>query len=155
MKRVRHIRLINPFRGATLGFNRRSYDRRVFREKAFAVLTDSNPAVENPKVGSIVDISQEGLAFEYIGGDNTSGGNSLLDIFLLGNGIHLYDFSCKIVYDRGIYIPHVDNELASILTTRRCGIKFARLSRLKSEQLRLFIECNAYYPDHETSSPQR
>ena len=144
MKPVRPIRLINPFRGAALGFDRRSYVRRVLREKAFAVLTGPNPAVENPKVGSIVDISQKGLAFEYIGDDNTAGKNALLDIFLIGNGAHLYDFSCKIVYEKGIYIPLVDNEFGSILATRRCGIKFRRLSGVKREQLRFFIECNAY-----------
>jgi hypothetical protein len=107
-------------------------------------LSCRNFAVDSPKVGSITDISPGGLAFEYIGGENVSRGDSSLDIFLHGNGLHPHDVCCEIVYENDIYIPHVDDEFASLLTTRRCGIRFVRLSRFKREQIRFFIESNAY-----------
>jgi hypothetical protein len=96
-----------------------------------------------------MDISQGGLAFEYIGDEITSRGNAFLDIYLLGSGLHPYDVSCEVVYNNDIYIPYMDNEFASLLTTRRCGIRFVQLNKTKREQIRSFIELNAYYPVHE------
>jgi c-di-GMP-binding flagellar brake protein YcgR len=129
---------------ATLDFERRRYVRRVLREKAFAALKS-----HDTKVGNIMDISQGGLALEYIGHKDTSRGNALLDIFILGSRLNPYDVSGEVVYNNDIYIPYMDNEFASLLTTRRCGIRFVQLSKTKREQIRSFIELNAYYPVHE------
>jgi c-di-GMP-binding flagellar brake protein YcgR len=131
-------------RGAILRFERRRYVRRVLRQKAFAVLKDYNHEVENFKVGSIMDISQGGLALEYIGAEDTPRKHSLLDFFSLGNEMHPQDVDCEVVYDSGIYIPHIVDELASILITRRCGIRFVELSKAEREQIRFLIESIAY-----------
>jgi len=95
------------------------------------------------KVGTVKDISFEGLSFEYIGGELSNEDPSKIDIFLVGNVFHLYNVPCKIVYEIEVHVPHVNNMFIKVLTTKRCGIKFHQLNDDDLLQLKLFIESHA------------
>lgn len=95
---------------------------------------------EYSRVGKVLDISLGGLAFEYIIGEQIVLNSTKLDIYLVGNIFHLSNIPCRIIYDIQIHMPYVNNNLIKVLTNNRCGLKFDKLSRDESLQLKLFIE---------------
>lgn len=114
---------------------KRKYARFVAPPNTFAAL-----GKEYTRVGKIIDISQGGLALEYIRGEVNAINSVEVDIFLVGNVFQLYNVPCKIVYDIQIHEPHVNNNLVKLLTTKKCGIKFVELSEDINFQLKLFID---------------
>ncbi len=101
-------------------------------EIAFAVIK-SKPI----KMGQIVNISKEGLAFHYI--DRQGRSNSLfkMDILFAKDAFYL---------DRLLFKPIFDIELNTDIplnpfTIRKCGVQFGELNRQQRSQLDFFI-CN-------------
>ena len=100
------------------------------REGAFAVLRpDCNV------VGEIIDISKGGLAFRYIAGEEQPGGSSGLDILFAGGSFRLPEVPFETVEDF-----EMPDEFSSPLTsTRRCGIRFGKLTHEQLSALKSFI----------------
>ena len=87
------------------------------------------------KVGQIVDVSMGGLAYRYVGCEESSGG-SHLDIFVTDNDFYLGAVPFKTVCDLQV----VDRASASPMTMRRCGVQFRKLSNKQGAQLEYFIQ---------------
>ena len=101
-------------------------------EIAFAVIK-SKPI----KMGQVINISTDGLAFHYI--DNKKGSNSLfkMDILFAKDAFYL---------DRILFKPVFDYEIKSDIplnsfSIRQCGVKFGELNQRQRSQLAYFI-CN-------------
>ncbi|MGD8343563.1 MAG: hypothetical protein PVI38_18560 [Desulfobacterales bacterium] len=101
-------------------------------EIAFAVIK-SKPI----KMGRIINISTDGLAFHYI--DRKRGSNSLfkMDILLASDAFYL---------DRILFKPVFDFEITSEIplnsfSIRKCGVKFGEMNQRQRSQLEYFI-CN-------------
>ena len=101
-------------------------------EIAFAVIK-SKPI----KMGQIINISNEGLAFHYI--DHNKASNCLfkMDILFAKNAFYL---------DRILFKPVFDYEIKSDIplnsfSIRKCGVKFGELNQRQRSQLAYFI-CN-------------
>jgi hypothetical protein len=91
------------------------------------------------KVGKINDISIRGLAFSYLSETNEADSahhSSKADIFLSGNGFHLFNVPCRIVYD----IPDATLYKGLFVKMARCGLHFGELIESQSEQLEFFIK---------------
>jgi hypothetical protein len=87
------------------------------------------------KVGQIVDVSMGGLAYRYVGSEDSSEG-SHLDIFVTDHDFYMGAIPFKTVCDLQI----VDRVSASPMTMRRCGVQFRKLSRKQNSQLEHFIQ---------------
>ena len=88
------------------------------------------------KVGSLKDISQGGLSFEYIFCDELSSEPaSQVDIFQSSNGFHLENIPCSLIYD----VP-IRTSMNNLFIVKRCGLKFSDLSDRQKLQIHLFIE---------------
>lgn len=94
------------------------------------------------RVGKVKDISLDGLSFEYLSGESTSVDSSRVDIFLVGSIFHLYNVPCEMVYDIKVHELHEDNNYIKMLTTKRCGIKFKKMSKDDFAQMTLFLEAD-------------
>lgn len=125
---------------------------RIERRKNLRLLPEENAFAaigsRYARVGRIKDIGLGGLAMEYIVGADTKNNSSQVDIFLTGNGFHLYNLPCRLVYDIEIHVPNVNNQYVKILTTKRCGVQFKDLIEEDLAQLKLFIKM------HSTGSDQ-
>jgi hypothetical protein len=112
----------------------RKYVRFLAQDNAFAALR-----IGFKKVGKVNDISIKGLAFSYLSKTNEADADrhaSKVDIFLSGNGFHLSNVPCRIVYETPDYIP--DEGL--FVEMSRCGLHFGELNRSQLEQLEFFIK---------------
>lgn len=113
----------------------RIHERLIPKDNAFAALGRKYAIV-----GKIKDISMDGLAFEYIAGEELRKGESSLDIFLVGTEFHLYKLPCKVIYNIDLYIPQINNHLVKIYTTKRCGVKFRKLTNDLKVLLDFFLK---------------
>ena len=117
-----------------MDIEQRKYVRFSVQDNSFAALRDGFK-----KVGKIDDISIKGLGFSYLSETtevDTAGHFSKVDIFLSGNGFHLFNVPCKIVYD----IPGSSPDRGFLVQMSRCGLQFGELTRSQLEQLEFFIE---------------
>jgi hypothetical protein len=121
--------------------DRRDHVRLSLQVNSFAALGS-----DYAKVGNIKNISRGGLAFEYIAGESDSWHPFQVDIFMTGHVFHMYDVPCRLIYNIDIYVPHVKNRYAKILTIKRCGIQFEELSEDDQFQLTLFLESYTTWP---------
>jgi hypothetical protein len=113
---------------------RRKYVRFLVEDMAFAAIR-----IGFKKVGKINDISIRGLAFSYLSQTNeadTDRHSPKVDIFLSGNGFHLSNVPCRIVYDT----PDVESYKGSFVKMSRCGLHFGELIESQSELLEIFIK---------------
>ena len=88
------------------------------------------------KLGRVVDISREGLAFHYIGPKTESRGPRQLDLFTGNNGFYIPTLRCKIIYD--IPLPE-KSASAPPLERRRCGLEFGEATEAQTAQLDLYF----------------
>ena len=114
---------------------RRKYSRFLPQINSFAALGRNYT-----RVGRIKNIALGGLAFEYIVGEAVNEDATETDIFMVGNVFHIHNIPCQIIYDVEVHVPHVNNSDVKILTTKRCGLQFGKLSKSQSELLELFLE---------------
>ena len=113
----------------------RKHDRFIPKENAFAAL-----GRKYTRVGKIKDISEGGLAFEYIAGEEYNKDVSELDIFLVGVEFHLYKIPCKMIYNIDVHVPQTNNKLAKIITTKRCGVQFKKFSKDLTALVKFFLK---------------
>jgi hypothetical protein len=95
------------------------------------------------KVGKLKDVSSGGVAFEYTVFDRqTIVADSEVDIFAnKPDHFLLRQVPCKVVYDVKVASPS-----AVDVDTRRCGVKFIKLSKQHKDQLMLLIRNCASHP---------
>jgi c-di-GMP-binding flagellar brake protein YcgR len=118
-----------------MGTERRQHPRVLPRAHASAALGPVSPTV-----GRITDISQGGLAFEYIpNGETLSQAPPTLDIFLLDDDFYLSDVSCRVVYDVPVQRESGGFKLGLHLETRRCGVRFQDVDDDLAQQLKQFL----------------
>jgi hypothetical protein len=116
-----------------MDIEQRKYVRFLAQDNAFAALR-----IGFKKVGKVNDISIKGLAFSYLSETNEADADrhsSKVDIFLSGNGFHLYNVPCRIVYDTDVTLY---KEL--FVKMARCGLHFGELIESQSELLEFFIK---------------
>lgn len=107
-------------------FEKRKHKRLRVHEDAFVVL---KPHYE--KLGHIIDISIDGLAFRYIDEKGTSGRSSVLDIFFVDNRFHLEKVPFETI---------LDLETDSRMSYRRCSVRFGEMTDNQRSQLNDFIK---------------
>ena len=113
---------------------RRKYVRFLAKDVSFAALRNGFK-----KVGKISDISIGGLGFSYLSEIteiDVAGHISEVDIFLSGNGFHLSNVPCRIVYEA----PGSTPDEGFLVRMFRCGLLYGELNGSQLEQLELFIE---------------
>jgi c-di-GMP-binding flagellar brake protein YcgR len=111
----------------------RRYERLRAKENTFAAFAGEQARIT---VGSLVDISEGGLAFEYITEQETDeiSQKRAVDVFVLGNVLHVHNIPCTVVYDRP-----VETSFLRRFKTKRCGVQFGECDAAKAEQLRSFM----------------
>ncbi len=111
----------------------RRYERLRANENSFAAFAREQ---EHITVGSLVDISEGGLAFEYITEQEVENISQkrAIDIFVLGNMFHVHNIPCTVVYDRP-----VETSFLRRFKTKRCGVQFSECDAAKAEQIRSFL----------------
>ena len=114
---------------------RRKSIRYIPQENAFAAL-----GRRYKKVGHIKDISRGGLAFEFIAGEKNIVDGNQIDVFLTGNGFHLYNVGCRVIYEQAVRIPKVNSKYVKMLTLKKCGVSFSKMSKQDNSQLEYFLE---------------
>lgn len=95
------------------------------------------------KLGRLIDISQQGLCFQYMAEckdkeDLVVNAASLeIDLFINNNRYYLPSLPCKVIYDTemkdGIMFP-------SGLEDRRCGLQFRKLMNKQMDELELYLK---------------
>lgn len=111
-------------------FDRRNQDRSPALGGAFAVLRP-----QFSRLGQIIDISSDGLAFHYpVSGDQTNG-SSELDIFLVGDGFYLEKVPFKAISD----LKLAKKKFNGSIPMRRFGVQFGELKQSQISQLEYFI----------------
>ena len=116
-----------------MGLEKRKYVRFLAEENTFAALRSGFE-----KVGKVHDISVKGLGFSYLDKieERSSDANlSQVDIFISGNGFHLANVPCRVVYDTE---TSLFSSIESV-RTNKCGLEFGELAGNQVEQLEFFI----------------
>ena len=103
----------------------RNHKRHPVQNGALVVLKP-----EYVKLGHIIDISMDGLAFRYVDEKQPSGRPSELEIFFADNRFHLDKVPCKTVSD------FVTDPLIGF---RRCNVRFKELTDNQKSLLEDFI----------------
>ena len=109
--------------------DRRKCRRLLPQDLTFAVL---RPHFN--KLGKVKDISEGGLAFEYIFNGKQNPGSSEIDILVSGDRFYLPRIPSKIVYDMPIV------EEYRTFKKRRCGLQFGDLTDAQAIELHSFLE---------------
>ena len=93
---------------------------------------------EFAKLGRLIDITMEGLCFQYVvheeGMDDMT--SFKVDIFVENNGFYLQNLPCKLVYDTA---NEREITFSSSIVYRRCGLQFREVSREHSDQLETYL----------------
>ncbi len=109
---------------------RRRYKRFRVPKNAFVLLRPNGT-----EVGKIIDISPEGLAFDYAGSEQLPEELSELDILITDNGFRLN----KLPYRTVSSIETYESPFGS-MSKRRCGVQFGGLTQRQISQLKQFIQ---------------
>ncbi len=86
-------------------------------------------------VGRIIDIGMDGLAFEYVDGEEPPSRPNELEIFVTDSNFHLKGLPCQSIYDLTLYKSPL-----SAWSKQRCGVQFGELTPDQKAQLAYFIE---------------
>ena len=92
-------------------------------------------------LGRLLDISSDGLGFQYISNDDPVEDTTFLDIdlFMNQNRFYLQKISCKMIFDTPVDAGILSSKC---LMLRRCGLQFQKLT--KSERVLL----THFFKDH-------
>jgi len=104
----------------------RKHQRHQVQADAFVVFTPYHE-----KLGHIIDISMDGLAFRYTDVGQPSNESSKLDMFFADNRFHLNKVPFKTISDY---------EIDPLMSFRRCGVQFGQLTDNQKIQLTHFIK---------------
>ena len=110
---------------------RRKRKRFQVQNGAFAVVRP-----EFTRLGQIVNISHEGLAFQYAVTSTQENRASELDIFLAGDGFYLEKMSFETVSDRRA----TRKSSKGFLPLRRCSVRFKDITGTQIARLEYFIQ---------------
>ena len=86
-------------------------------------------------VGSMRQISLNGLSFHYIGREKPLNEEAELAICSGGKDFFLYNVPCKILFDSKAYKNH-----PSPISMRRCGVRFGELENKHTTEIEYFIQ---------------
>jgi hypothetical protein len=86
-------------------------------------------------VGSMREISLNGLSFHYIGKEKVLSKEGELAICSGGKDFFLYRVPCTILFDSKVYKNH-----PSPISMRRCGVEFGELDDKRMTQIEYFIQ---------------
>jgi hypothetical protein len=112
---------------------RRKHKRFQVQDSAFVVLRAPGP--HSTKVGQIVDMSRQGLAFRYIASEERSGGSIELEILLGDHSFYLNKIPFITISD-----CEVANEIPfSCIQMKRTGVQFGDLAPNQLSQIEYFI----------------
>lgn len=109
----------------------RRYIRFFTKRKTFAALRSGFD-----KVGKVLDISINGLAFSYIIEDTPLEKTFQVDIFQSENGFYLSNIPCRVIYD----IQNKNLRYDLLIQPRRCGLCFGKLSKKQEDELLYFLK---------------
>jgi len=111
------------------------------KNSRFLVQDDVIAALQNgsTKIGKVKDISAGGLSFEHIQDEISSQESFEKNIILLVNGVCLPKVPCRIVYDIPVLTPDEYRAFPIQFITRRCGVKFEKLSENLKTELDVFF----------------
>jgi len=113
--------------------DRRKHRRFQLHDSAFVVFRAPWP--HSTKVGQIIDISRQGLAFRYIADEGWSNGSSELEIVLANHSFYLDKVPFKTISD-----SKTDNDVPfSSIEMRRSVVQFGDLTPNQISQLEYFI----------------
>ncbi len=91
-------------------------------------------------VGSILDISLSGAAFEYLAHTNSQPfSGEAVDIFICGTYIHIANMPCRVVYEQPAPEKIDDALPEGAMVRKRCGIEFKPATEHHREQLETFV----------------
>lgn len=93
------------------------------------------------KLGKMLDISKDGLCFQYITStgeaDQAKDATSLdIDLFLSRNSYYLAGVPCKLIYDRKKEVGALD---PTNLEYRLCGLQFGELTKGQTNLLEFYL----------------
>lgn len=112
---------------------RRKHRRFQVQDTAFVVLRAPSP--HSTKVGQIIDISRQGLAFRYIADEGRSNGSSELEIVSADHSFYLDKVPFKTISD-----SKTDKDVPfSSIEMRRSGVQFGDLTPNQISRLEYFI----------------
>jgi len=120
---------------------RRCVRFQVPSDSAYAVLRRRWP--RSSIMGSIVDISLDGLSFRYIASPKASNRSSHIEILLTDGSFYLNKVPVKTISDF-----EIDSETSFGFETRRCSVQFGDLTDNQKSDLRYFIQT------HTTADPE-
>jgi hypothetical protein len=108
----------------------RRYIRFLTKRKTFAALRSGFD-----KVGRVLDISINGLAFSYYIENAPMIKPVQVDIFQSENGFYLSNIPCRVIYD----IQYLNPGYSLFIQPRRCGLCFGKLSINQENELIYFL----------------
>ena len=109
---------------------RRKRDRSKTMDGAYAVIK-----ADYYIVGPILDISEDGLTFRYLGKSGQIQESVEVDIFFSGMGFYIQNVTSKTISDF-----RIDKKAPNrSLTIRQCGIQFCELTNDQATQIDNFI----------------
>ena len=112
---------------------RRRHQRFNGKEGAYAALMRPDHSFD---LGKIVDISKGGVCISYLATGEKKPDNTEIKIFgMNGHFIHLDRIRCDVVYD-----VQTDENMWTVLVTKRCGVRFRELSDKHQVMLETFIQ---------------
>jgi c-di-GMP-binding flagellar brake protein YcgR len=109
---------------------RRKHKRCEIKNDTLGILRSNST-----KVGSITDLSLDGLGFRYIGREQPIDECAELSILPAQNLFYLHKIPCKFVWDRNASKDHY-----SSITMRQCGVQFRELTPDQTHLLEYFIQ---------------
>jgi hypothetical protein len=115
---------------------RRKLKRFRVQDGAFAVVRP-----EFTRLGQIINISYEGLAFQYAVTASQENRASELDIFLAGDGFYMENMSFETVSDRRA----TRKSSKGFFPLRRCSVRFKDLTGPQIARLEYFIQNHTIY----------
>ncbi len=112
------------------------------KNSRFLVQDDVIIALKNgfTKIGKVKDISTGGLSFEHIENGISKYDSCERNLVLLVNGLCLPKVPCRVVYDIPVSTSDEYQVFPILFITRRCGVKFERLSEDRKMELDRFIK---------------
>ena len=84
----------------------------------------------------MIDISEKGLAFQYLSGKKGYMDKDLISIFVSGNGFYLKDIPFTVVSD----FEMEKFNFFSVIKMRRCGGQFGELNSAQAAKLDFFLK---------------
>jgi len=110
--------------------DRRQHERFRINGRAFVYYE-----THQPKIGEITDISNDGVAFSYVGGAETVNQELRLEIILPDSTRFMEKLPCQTISD-----CQIDPGKGESLGKRRCSVQFANLTDDKRAKIACFIK---------------